>query len=107
MLEAGLFADGTQISLVGDFAQWVVERPAVNGVNARLANYANVFFSGCVAVAYSADGTRSEAVDGGTEVRLDMLPLGAPYPSGLLSRGTLVADTVVQCMFEASGTGQP
>jgi hypothetical protein len=106
LLEAGLFPDGTQISLVGDSAQWVVERPAVNGVTALLANYVNVFFSGCVAVAYSADGTSSEVVDGGTEIHIDMRPLGAPFPSGLLSRGALISDTVVQCTFEASGTGQ-
>jgi Peptidase A4 family len=106
LLEAGMFPDGTQISLVGDSAQWVVERPEVDGATALLANYAEVFFSGCVAVAYSADGALSEVVDGGTELRLDMLPLGASYPSGLLSRGVLVADTVVQCLFEAPGTGQ-
>jgi hypothetical protein len=45
-------------------------------------------------------------VDGGTEIHIDMLPLGAPFPSGLLSRGALISDTVVQCTFEASGTGQ-
>jgi Peptidase A4 family len=106
ILEAGQFQDGSQISLLGDSAQWVVERPLVNGATALLANYAEVFFSGCVAVAYSADGTSSEVVDGGTEVRIDMLPLGASFPSGILSRGVLVADTVVQCLFEAPGTGQ-
>jgi hypothetical protein len=108
ILPAGLFPDGSQISLVGDSAQWVVERPQIgdSGNYALLANYAEVFFSGCQAVSYSADGTSSEVVDGGTEIHIDMLPDGAPDPAGLLSRGVLVADEVVQCVFIAPGTGQ-
>jgi hypothetical protein len=106
VLDAGQFSDGSQISLVGDSAQWVVERPEVDGATALLANYGQLFFSGAQAVSYTADGTRSEVVDGGDEVRIDMLPLGAPFPSGILSRGALVADTVVQCIFVAPGTGK-
>jgi hypothetical protein len=107
ILDAGSFSDGSPISLLGDSAQWVVERPKVGESNALLANYAQVFFSGCQAVSYSADGTSSEVVDGGTEIHIDMLPLGAPDPAGLLSRGALVADEVIQCVFIAPGTGQP
>jgi len=106
ILDAGSFSDGTQITLVGDSAQWVVERPEVGGNTALLANYAEVFFSGCQAVSYSADGTSTEVVDGGTEIHIDMLPFGASDPAGLLSRGVLVADEVVQCVFVAPGTGQ-
>lgn len=106
ILDAGTFSDGTQISLLGDSAQWVVERPEVGGNTALLANYVELFFSGCQAVSYSADGTHSEVLNGGSEVHIDMLPLGAPSPSGILSRGILVADTVVQCVFVAPGTGQ-
>ena len=106
ILDAGTFSDGTQISLLGDSAQWVVERPEVGGNTALLADYVELFFSGCQAVSYSADGTRSEVLDGGSEIHIDMLPLGATPPSGDLSRGILVADTVVQCVFVAPGTGQ-
>jgi hypothetical protein len=107
ILDAGQFSDGTQISLVGDSAQWIVERPAVGEdlTTALLANYTEVFFSGCQAVSFSADGSSSEVLDGGTEIHIDMLPLGAPFPSGLLSRGVLVADEVVQCLFIAPGNG--
>lgn len=106
ILDAGLFPDGSQISLFGDCAEWVVERPEVGESTALLANYAEVFFSGCQAVSYSADASNSEVVDGGTQIHIDMLPLGAPFPSGVLSRGILVADEVVQCMFVAPGNGQ-
>ena len=108
ILDAGTFADGTQISLVGDSAQWVVERPAVgeNLTPALLANYTQLFFSGCQAVAYSPDASRSTVVNGGSEVHIDMLPLGALPPDGLLSRGVLVADEVVQCVFIAPGNGK-
>lgn len=105
ILDAGQFSNGTQISLVGDSAQWVVERPEVDGATALLANYGQLFFSGSQAVSYAADGSSSQVIDGGSEVRLDMLPLGASYPSGILSRGVLVADEVVQCIFIAPGTG--
>ena len=107
ILDAGQFSDGTQISLVGDSAQWVVERPAVGEdlTTALLADYVETFFSGCQAVSYTADASRSTVIDGGTQVHIDMLPLGAPFPSGLLSRGVLVADTVVQCQFIAPGDG--
>ena len=105
ILDAGLFADGSQISLVGDSAQWVVERPEVGESTALLANYVEVFFSGCQAGSYSADGSSRDIVNGGTEIHIDMLPLGASDPAGLLSRGVLVADEVVQCVFVAPGTG--
>jgi peptidase A4-like protein len=105
LLPAGTFPDGNQISLVGDSAQWVVERPEVGGTTALLANYTELFFSGCQAVSYSADGALSEVSSGGTEIHIDMLPVGASFPSGILSHGILVADTVVQCVFVAPGTG--
>jgi Peptidase A4 family len=106
ILDAGTFPDGSQISLLGDSAQWVVERPEVGGNTALLANYVELFFSGCQAVSYSADGTQSEVLNGGSEIHIDMLPFGAPSPSGILSRGILVADKVVQCVFVAPGNGQ-
>lgn len=94
--------EGQQISLVGDCAQWVVERPASGEkLNpALLADYVELFFSGCQAVSYSADGSSSEVVDGGTQFRIDMVE-----DTNILSHGILVADTVIQCVYVAPGTG--
>jgi hypothetical protein len=105
VLDAGQFGDGTQISLVGDSAEWVVERPEVNGSTALLADYVQVFFSGCDAVSYTADGSSSAVAGGGTQIHIDMLPFGANPPQGLLSRGELISDTVVECQFVATGDG--
>jgi hypothetical protein len=107
ILDAPL-ANGQQVSLVGDSAQWVVERPALGNAltPALLADYGQLFFSGCQAVSYSADGSSSEVVNGGTQRRIDMIESDAytiPVP---LSDGILVADTVIECLFVAPGTGQ-
>jgi hypothetical protein len=108
ILEAGTFSDGSQIALVGDCAEWIVERPSLTGGDtpiALLADYGQVFFSGCQAVSYTPDGSSSTVVDGGTQSSMDMLPDGAPDPAGLLSHGILIADEVVQCMYLAPGNG--
>jgi Peptidase A4 family len=94
---------GQQVSLVGDSAQWVVERPAIGAqaIPALLADYAEVFFSGCQAVSYSSDGSRSDVVNGGSQTRIDMVE-----DTTVLSHGILVADTVIQCVYLAPGTGK-
>jgi Peptidase A4 family len=53
------------VSLVGNTAEWIVERPTVDGQPSLLADYGEVFFSGCDAVSYSSDGSISEVVGGG------------------------------------------
>lgn len=95
---------GQQVSLVGDCAQWVVERPEVGEAltPALLADYGEVVFSGCQAASYSADGSSSEIVDGGTQIPIDMIQ----FNGTLLSRGVLVADEVIRCDYVAPGTGQ-
>jgi hypothetical protein len=95
---------GNPIQLVGDSAQWVVERPGLGAslTPALLADYGQIFFSGCQAVAYSADGSSSEIVNGGTEVRIDMIEGST---NKLLSSGILVADEVIQCVFVSPGDG--
>ena len=104
ILDSPLDANGQRVQLVGDSAEWVVERPFVNGRPALLADYGEVFFSGCQAVLYnSADGSFSEVVNGGTERGIDMFETAT---STLLSRGILVADKVIQCVYAAPGTGQ-
>ena len=87
------------VSLVGNSAEWVVERPTVDGQISMLADYGEVFFSGCDAVAYSPDGTNSELVGGGTEVYIDM----TDFNDDILSHGILIDPTVVQCVYMSSG----
>ena len=82
-----------------------MERPEVDGSTSLLADYVQLFFSGCDAVSYTPDGSSSTVAGGGTEIHIDMLPLGANVPDGLLSRGILVSDTVVECQFVATGDG--
>jgi hypothetical protein len=95
--------DGQQVSLAGDCAEWVVERPELGEAStpALLADYSQLFFSGCQAVSYSADGSNSTVVDGGTQVRIDMIEGSGE----VLSRGILVSDTVIECVFAAPGDG--
>ena len=90
------------VSLSGDSAQWVVERPEIgpNLTPALLADYGQVFFSGCQAASFSPDGSSITVVHGGSQFRIDMVE-----QSTFLSRGTLVADEVIQCTFVAPGTG--
>jgi hypothetical protein len=67
----------------------------VDGAISLLADYVDVFFSGCDAVAYSSSGA-SEVVPGGSQIHIDM----ADSPSTtVISQGILVAPTVVQCQY--------
>jgi Peptidase A4 family len=98
--------DGQQVSLVGDSAQWVVERPDTSPLGssltpALLADYGQLFFSGCEAVSYSPDGSSSEVVGGGTQLAIAMIE----DSGAVLSQGILVADTVVECEYLSPGTG--
>lgn len=97
-----------QVSLVGDSAQWVVERPQLteDGTTtfALLPDYGQVFFSGCQAESFSQDGSSSTVVGGGTQVRIDMVE--AATGNTPLSNGFLVADEVIQCVWVASGDGR-
>jgi hypothetical protein len=82
------------VSLTGNCAEWVVERPLVDGDVSMLADYGEVFFSGCDAVSGAADGS-TELTGGGTEIFIDMVDPNADT----LSHGILVAPTVVQCVY--------
>jgi hypothetical protein len=86
------------VNLVGNSAEWVVERPTVDGQISMLADYGEVFFSGCDAVSYLPDGSSSEVVGGGTEVYIDMVA----FNTNILSHGILIAPTVVQCVYIGS-----
>jgi hypothetical protein len=82
-------------TLVGNCAEWVVERPLVSGVESMLADYGEVFFSGCDAGLYSGSGDL-QVIGGGTQVHIDMIPPPLTTP---LSAGVLVAPEVVQCVY--------
>jgi len=78
--------DGTQLD--GNSAEWVVERPEVNGVLANLADYGSVFF-------FNADAYDGQAVlDAGQGNNIDMTEGGS-----VVSEGILDTPTVVQCLY--------
>lgn len=83
------------VSLMGDCAEWVVERPLVNGEISTLADYGQVFFAGCDAVAYAPDGSSQQVVPGGSEIYIDMVD----PDDTIASHGVLVAPTVVECIY--------
>jgi Peptidase A4 family len=84
------------VSLIGNCAEWIVEKPQVNGQPSMLADYGEVFFSGCEAVSYTPDGSGVTVVGGGTQNYIDMYP---PPGATLISQGILIAPTVVQCVY--------
>jgi hypothetical protein len=86
------------VSLVGNSAEWIVERPNVDGQVSMLADYVELFFSGCDAVSYTPNGSSSQAVGGGTGNYIDM----NNYALDILSQGILVAPTVVECIYMQS-----
>jgi hypothetical protein len=87
--------------LIGNSAEWIVQRSEVNTTDGQwesLADYGEVFFSGCQAVSYSPDGSYSQIIGGGTGDNIDMVN----SDGDILSQGILVAPTVVQCVFVSS-----
>jgi hypothetical protein len=99
-LDAPTNGDGSPVSLVGDSAQWVVERPVINGASSMLADYYQVFFDGASAVSYSPDGS-SSTVANGNQTYIQMVPFGS---TEILSSGILIAPQVIQCRFYSSGS---
>lgn len=80
---------GTQ--LVGNSAEWVVERPEVNGVLSSLADYGSVFF-------FNADAYDGSAIlDAGNGNNIDMTEGG-----NVVSEGVLDTPTVIQCLYTGS-----
>jgi hypothetical protein len=84
------------VSLVGNCAEWIVESPLVNGQPSKLADYGEVFFSGCEAVSYAPDNSALTIAGGGTQNYIDMYPFGS---STMVSHGILVTPTIVQCVY--------
>ena len=83
----GIKAPG-KTQLVGNSAEWVVERPEVNGVLVPLADYGSVFF-------FNADAWDGNAVlDAGNGNNIDMTEGGS-----VVSEGVLDNPTVIQCLY--------
>jgi hypothetical protein len=107
ILHAGMYSNGSPVSLVGDSALWVVGRPIIGPATSLLADYVQLFFSGAVAVSYSPDGSISQVADGGTQTYINMRYTFITPAPGVLSYGVLVAPQVVECIFADSGSIDP
>jgi hypothetical protein len=81
-------------SLTGNSAEWIVEAPTVGGSQSLMADYGEVFFSVCEAVAYNASNNAT-TVYGGTGDNINMND-GSGHE---VSSGTLVTPTVIQCQY--------
>jgi Peptidase A4 family len=87
------FAPNNQVPLVGNSAEWIVERPTLNSQNgpiAPLAFYGGVLFSNCEAVL--TDGT---IVDSGTG---DTLIMKDNASGDVLADATLLSQTYILCL---------
>ena len=88
------FTAPTGTSLVGNSAEWIVEAPTVGGAQSAVADYGEVFFSVCEAVAYNANATQSTVVGGGTGDNIN-LEVGG----NVVSEGILITPTIIQCEY--------
>jgi hypothetical protein len=81
-------------SLTGNSAEWVVEAPTVGGSQSLMADYGEVFFSVCEAVAGDTSG-HTTTVYGGAGDNINMND-GSGHE---VSAGTLITSTVIQCEY--------
>jgi hypothetical protein len=82
-------------ALAGNCAEWIVEAPTVGGQQSAMADYGEVFFSVCDAVAYTANGQSSTTIGGGTGNNIDM----HDSANAEVSAGSLTTATIVQCEY--------
>jgi Peptidase A4 family len=91
---SGFVSQSEGISLgASDQALWIVEQPSVDGKPTAIANYTQLFFTGCEA--FSSGGS-VDLVDGGTGTPIDMV---AADEVTVVSAGVLVTDTIVECVY--------
>jgi hypothetical protein len=85
---------GYPASFLGDQAEWILERPVLNGVGvSQLPDYGQVFFTSANAALVS--GTIVNAgTTGGNNGAIDIVINGVT-----LSTGTVVSQTIVQCQY--------
>jgi hypothetical protein len=79
----------TGTKLVGNCAEWIVERPGVNGVLSNLANYGSVDFAGCAA-------RRTKGRVGGHDYRENVNMLDGAQ---IISQGTFQRPDSVRCKY--------
>ncbi len=80
-------------SLTGNSAEWIVEAPTVGGQQSAVADYGEVFFSVCEAVAATASGSET-TVGGGSGGNINLIAGGT-----VVSEGVLVTPAVIQCEY--------
>jgi hypothetical protein len=81
-------------SLTGNCAEWIVEAPTVGGSQSAMADYGEVFFSVCEAVAYDANNNPT-TVSGGSGDNINMNS-GAGTE---VSAGNLITPAIIQCDY--------
>jgi len=81
-------------TLIGNSAEWIVEAPTVGGQQSSLADYGEVFFSVCETMLGTL-GTGGTTVNGGTGDNINMDDSGG----SMVSRGTLITPTIIQCEY--------
>ena len=89
-------------SLTGNSAEWVVEAPTVGGSQSLMADYGEVFFSVCEAVAYDASN-HATTVYGGTGDNINMND-GSGHE---VSAGTLITPTDLNELCSGKNTTGP
>lgn len=77
-------------ALVGNCAEWIVEGWETEGT--PLADYGEIFFSGCEAFTTAASG--GSLVYGGTGDYVNMSPAGP-----VISQGILITPSIIQCLY--------
>jgi hypothetical protein len=75
-------------TLVGNTAEWILERPGINGSTAQLPDFGEVYFDSAI-----ASNSTNTAVDAGTGIALNMVENGATVATTTVETPTLVKVT--------------
>jgi hypothetical protein len=75
-------------TLAGNTAEWIVERPGINGSTSQLADFGEVYFDGA-----SASTSANHAVDAGSGTLLNMVENGATVTTATDENATLIKVT--------------
>ena len=69
-------------------AEWILERPGINGTTAQLPNFGEVYFDGA-----SATTSANQAEDAGTGTALNMVVNGSTLTTTTVETPTLIKVT--------------
>jgi Peptidase A4 family len=72
-------------TLVGNTAEWILERPGINGSTAQLPDFGEVYFDSAI-----ASNSTNTAVDAGTGIVLNMVENGATVATTTVETPTLI-----------------